>query len=81
MNWESATWEQFEQALTEYRDREYLGRSRISGENAYLELFVELAGVPMTERVSHLDSLVLFLNRWNCHLPTRTGETDRKSVV
>ena len=29
----------------------------------------------MARRVPHLDSLVLFLNRWNCHLPTRTGET------
>jgi hypothetical protein len=37
VNWESATGEQFEQALAEYREREYLGRSRVSGENAYLE--------------------------------------------
>lgn len=75
MNWESATWQDFERALIEYRDREYLGRSRVSGENAYLALFEELARVPIAAREAHLDSLVLFLNRWNCHFPTRTGET------
>jgi hypothetical protein len=75
VNWESATWRDFERALIEYRDREYLGRSRISGENAYLALFEELARVPIAAREAHLDSLVLFLNRWNCHFPTRTSET------
>lgn len=69
VDWASVTWEAFERALTEYRDREYLGRSRISGENAYLDLFAELADVPMVERVSHVESVVLFLNRWNCHFP------------
>jgi hypothetical protein len=75
VDWESATWEQFERALTEYRDKEFLGRSRISGENAYLDLIRELADVSMADRVGHVDSLVVFLNRWNCRLPTRTSET------
>lgn len=69
MTWESVTWAEFERALVEYRDREYLGRSRISGENAYLELITELEDVPISERGSHADSIVLFLNRWNCHFP------------
>lgn len=75
MDWDSTTWEQFERALTEYRDKEFLGCSRISGENAYLDIVRELSGVPSTELVHHADSLVLFLNRWNCRLPTRTSET------
>ena len=75
MDWDSASWDQFERAVTEYRDKEFLGRSRISGENAYLDIVRELASVGMAERVSHVDSLVLFLNRWNCRLPTRTSET------
>jgi 5,10-methylenetetrahydromethanopterin reductase len=75
MDWALASWEQFERAITEYRDKEYVGRSRTSGENAYLDLIRELADVPMAQRVSHVDSIVLFLNRWNCRLPTRTSET------
>lgn len=75
MEWETATWEQFERAITEYRDREYLGRSQISGENAYLSIVGELTAVPIDEWGQHVDALVLFLNRWNCHLPTRTPET------
>jgi len=69
VDWDSVSWQQFDGALREYRDREYLGRSRISGENAYLDLFAELAGVPMVERVEHIESVVLFLNRWNCRFP------------
>jgi hypothetical protein len=75
MDWESATWEQFERAVTEYRDKEYLGRSPISGENAYLSIVRELTTAPIEEWSQHVDALVLFLNRWNCHLPTRTPET------
>jgi hypothetical protein len=75
MDWDSATWEQFERAVTEYRDKEYLGRSPISGENAYLSIVRELAAAPLDEWYEHVDALVLFLNRWNCHLPTRTPET------
>ena len=69
MEWDSITWEEFERALIEYRDSQYLGLSRTSGENAYVELFAELADVPMKERVSHVSSMVLFLNRWRCHFP------------
>ena len=29
----------------------------------------------MAQRLLHVDSLVLFLNRWNCRLPTKTAET------
>jgi hypothetical protein len=79
VDWKSLTWEQFERALSEYRDREYLGRSRSSGENAYLQIVTELAHVSMAERAQHVDSLVLFLNRWNCHFPSRTAET-RKAL-
>ena len=75
MDWDSTTWEQFERALTEYRDKEFLGRSRISGENAYLDIVRELSGVRSGELGRHVDSLVLFLNRWNCRLPTKTSET------
>jgi hypothetical protein len=75
MDWDSTTWELFERAVTEYRDKEFLGRSAISGENAYLSIVDELRAVPMDEWDQHVDSLVLFLNRWNCHLPTRTSET------
>ena len=75
MDWESATWEQFERAITEYRDKEFLGRSSISGENAYLGIVDELKAVPIDEWSRHVDALVLFLNRWNCHLPTKTPET------
>jgi hypothetical protein len=77
VDWESATWDQFERAITEYRDKEYLGRSSISGENAYFSIVRELTSVPMEDWGEHVDSLVLFLNRWNCHLPTRTPETRR----
>jgi hypothetical protein len=75
MDWDSTTWKQFEGALTEYRDKEYRGRSQISGENAYLSIVGELAAVPVDEWSHHVDALVLFLNRWNCHLPTKTPET------
>ena len=47
MDWESATWAQFERAITEYRDKEYLGRSPISGENAYFSIVRELAATPI----------------------------------
>jgi hypothetical protein len=75
VNWASATWPEFERAVTEYRDREYTGVSAVSGENAYLALFTELADVPISGRAAHIDSLVLFLNRWKCHIPTKTDET------
>ena len=75
MDWNATTWERFERALTEYRDKEFRGRSGISGENAYLAIVRELSGVPPAELVHHVDSLVLFLNRWNCRLPTKTSET------
>ena len=75
MDWDATTWERFERALTEYRDKEFRGRSGISGENAYLAIVRELSGVPPAELVHHVDSLVLFLNRWNCRLPTKTSET------
>jgi hypothetical protein len=75
VEWDSTSWQDFEQQLIEYRDREFVGRSQISGENAYLHLYRELAGVRMADRVSHVDSLVLFLNRWNCHFPTKTTAT------
>jgi hypothetical protein len=75
VDWDSTTWEQFERALTEYRDKEFLGRSQISGENAYLEIVRELSGVLPAELGRHVDSVVLFLNRWNCRLPTKTSET------
>jgi hypothetical protein len=51
------------------------GRSRLSGENAYLEVFAELADLPVAELGSHLDAVILFFNRWNCRLPMRAGET------
>jgi len=70
VEWDSATWPEFERAVTEYRDREFTGASAVSGENAYLALFDELANVPIAERGPHIDSLVLFLNRWKCRLPT-----------
>lgn len=69
MDRDSVTWEAFERAVIEYRDGEFLGRSAISGENAYLGLAAELADVPMAERASHAASIVLFLNRWNCRFP------------
>jgi hypothetical protein len=75
VDWDSATWDQFERAVTEYRDQEYLARSPISGENAYLSIVGELTAVPIDEWTQHVDALVLFLNRWNCHLPTRTPDT------
>lgn len=75
MNWESATWEGFERALTEYRDAEYRGRSRNAGENAYLHVIEELANVPIAERGKHADSIIQFLNVWACHFPTRTPNT------
>jgi hypothetical protein len=75
LEWDSVTWDDFERALLEYRDAEYSGRSPISGENAYLLIFDELANVPVAERGSHVDPLVLFLNRWACRLPTRTPNT------
>jgi hypothetical protein len=69
------TWDKFERAIFEYRDAEYSGRSPISGESAYLVIFDELADVPLADRGSHVDSLVLFLNRWACHFPIRTPNT------
>jgi len=75
VEWDSVTWDEFERAIFEYRDAEYSGRSPISGENAYLLIFDELADVPLADRGSHVDSLVLFLNRWACHFPTRTPNT------
>lgn len=87
MEWDSVTWDDFERALVAYRDSQFLGSSRISGENAYLGLFTELANVSVGERVSHVASLVLFLNRWNCHFPRDespaaiTGWLSREGVV
>src|SRR5439155_7957029 len=69
MDWKSVAWDDFERALREYRDREYVGRSPTSGENAYLALVRELDAVPIAERASHTASMLLFLNRWNCHFP------------
>jgi hypothetical protein len=69
VDWASLTWESFERALVEYRDQEFIGRSPTSGENAYLRLAAELAGVPMADRTAHAESIVLFLNRWNCRFP------------
>lgn len=62
-------WEDFERALVEYRDTEFLGRSPTAGENAYLSLAAELADVPIAERAAHAAAIVLFLNRWNCRFP------------
>jgi hypothetical protein len=75
VNWGSVTWDEFERALVEYRDAEYAGRSPISGENAYLLILAELTDVPLADRGAHVDSLILFLNRWACHFPTRTPNT------
>ena len=69
------SWERFETALAEYRDAEYHGRSRNAGENAYLHVFDELAGLPIAERDIHADSIIQFLNVWACHFPTRTPNT------
>lgn len=69
VEWESATWPDFERALVDYHAREYRRRSPISGENAYLALAAELVEVPISMRGSHAASIVLFLNRWNCHFP------------
>jgi hypothetical protein len=57
MNWHSLPWAEFERALVEYRDR-----SPTTGENAYLELVAEVAGVPIRECEAHVESIVLFLN-------------------
>ena len=69
MDSSTVTWEDFERAIVEYRDKEFLGRSPTAGENAYLSLAAELATVPIVERASHAASIVLFLNRWNCRFP------------
>jgi hypothetical protein len=82
---DAVTWEDFERAVVEYRDSEFLGRSPTSGENAYLSLAAELSDVPMAERASHAASIVLFLNRWNCRFPREesaaaiAGWLDRES--
>lgn len=57
VEWDSVTWDRFGRALLDYRDAEYRGRSSISGENAYLLIFAELADVPLAEHDGHLDSL------------------------
>jgi hypothetical protein len=71
----SVSWDDFERALMDYRDAEFMSRSAVSGENAYLLIFSELAEVPWEDRASHADSLILFLNRWACHFPTKTPNT------
>lgn len=75
MNWHVPTWDAFVATLREYRDQEFHGRSIKAGENAYLAIFNELSQVPFAAREAHLDSLVHFLNVWNCHLNTTTSET------
>jgi hypothetical protein len=47
----------------------------VAGENAYLDVFTELQQVPIAERTLRVDSLIVFLNRWACHFPTKTAET------
>jgi hypothetical protein len=54
LNWKSVTWDEFTRALGEYRDREFRDRSLNSGENAYLDLFSELADVPIVLRSDHV---------------------------
>ena len=75
MDWDSVTWASFIKGLTDYRDREYLKASRVSGEHAYLSVLEEFAPLSILERRTHVDSLILFLNRWSCHFPTKTAET------
>lgn len=69
-DWASVTWADFEEGLTAYRDHECSGQDGGAGERAYFELVDELDSVPIAERASHAASIVLFLNRWRCRLPT-----------
>ena len=72
-----ASWDEFLRAVVAYRDAEFVGRSQIDGERAYLALLAELADVPMEERGDHTGSIVLFLNRWRCHFPSGCGSSTR----
>jgi hypothetical protein len=73
MGFSEVTWEQFIRAITSYRDAEFTARSPIDGERAYLALTAELAEVPLADRGAHVNSIVLFLNRWRCRFPTEAS--------
>ncbi len=66
MDWDSITWQTFQDVLIQYRTKFY--RGRYNEEQHYLDIFQELVGVPIRAKAIHSSSIVLFLNRWHCRL-------------
>lgn len=70
LDWNALAWPEFVEALEAYRRDYYLGRSPREEERAYIEIAQTFQGMPLAERACHTAELVLFLNRWKCHLAT-----------
>ena len=59
-------WEDFIKALGEYRNKFYIGDKK--EEKYYIEIYEEIYDLNILDKAKHADSILLFLNRWKCHI-------------
>lgn len=58
-------WIELLNALREYRNKFFIGNNE---EKYYLEIYEEIYDLNILDKANHTDSILLFLNRWKCHL-------------
>lgn len=64
MNRDSPTWDEFESALAQYRDKFFSGKP--AEERYYLDILTELQGKTFAGKAEAVTDILLFLNRWKC---------------
>jgi hypothetical protein len=81
VEWDAVSWEDFKRQLIEYRDREFIGRSPTSGENAYCccsgswtACRWAIASHTLTRSCSSSTDGPA-TSRWACHIPSNTSES------